>query len=93
MGVCLVESGVAGCLEADRVDGGVIRLTGQAKTIFIAKSYIFFNASTIVLSGKEGGKRRAHKNAFFQIFLPGVEEVFCLRNLSVFKGICRKKRK
>ncbi len=64
MGVCLAESGVAGCLEADLVDGGVIRLARQVKTIFIAKSYIFFNASTIVLSGRDGGKKRARKNTF-----------------------------
>ncbi len=76
MGVCLVESGVAGCLEADRVDGGVIRLTGQVKTIFIAKSYIFFNASTIVLSGREGGKKRAHKTLFSRFFFQERKKCF-----------------
>ncbi len=67
MGVCLAESGVAGCLEADRVDGGVIRLTRQVKTILIAKSYIFFTG-TIVLSGRGRGKKRGQKYTLYVSF-------------------------
>lgn len=68
MGVCLADSGVAGCLAADRVDDDVIRSTKQVKTVFIAKSYIFFNASTIVLSAAIIRQKRARKTLFFVNF-------------------------